>query len=349
MAQRRCVSSRYVDAGAKAWTNQYWKAGLLLLLYLHTVYFNYPDMCVNHPTSTSDTQTISPFFPFTFHLQHDSLELPMTPALNQVLQHPAIWRVGQLATNLKGSIATGFTVLDGALPNRGWASGEMTEVLANEHGIGEVLLLVPAVKQLTQSGRSVALIAPPLIPFPAAWEAEGILLNRIVVIRAEGKDLLWATEQAAKSGACGMVIAWANTSVGASSRRGSQWSGCHYENDRALRRLHVAAEIGKTALIVYRPQSALANPSPAPTRLMVTSHLGELRIEIAKRRGVLQVSTISLNLHPSHWQSRTIKSFQETTPQTKQTPRTPRAPHAYGKQHDRVPVSALGTTSPSRR
>ena len=238
----------------------------------------------------------------------------MTPALQHVLQHPAIWRVGQLGIAMKSAVATEYAALDRALPNHGWANGELTEILANEHGIGELTLVMPAIRQVTQSGRSVVLVAPPLIPFPVAWEAQRIRLDRLVIIRAVGKDLFWATEQAAKSGACAMVIAWGNNEA-------------HARNDKALRRLHVAADIGKTALLLYRPSNAISNPSPAPTRLVVSAQGGQLQVQIAKRRGAVMAETIALNLHPPHWQSRTLRASHDTVIDVARATRATRDKH----------------------
>ena len=226
------------------------------------------------------------------------LNIGETYGLDDILKHPKIWRIGQVPQGVRAGIPTGHPGLNAALPSHGWAQGEMTEMLSNEQGIGELSLLIPAMRQTTQAGRSVMLIAPPYLPFPAAWEAHGIQMNRVVLVRAEGQELLWATEQAARSGACGMVIAWASH-----HRR-----DCNYQ---ALRRLQVAADNGNTALFLYRPANVLADASPAPTRIVLSSKSGELHVHIAKRRGALLADTLALDLHPPHWRVRTVTAAQE--------------------------------------
>lgn len=219
--------------------------------------------------------------------------LATSPAksLDALLQRPDIWRFGQLPAGQKSVLRTGYPCLDRVLPAQGWDCGALTEILTNDQGVGELSLLIPALRQTTQQGGSVVLIAPPYLPFPARWEALGILLKHVVMIRAEGQNLLWAAEQTARSGACGMVLVWAS-----SNRRDFNYA--------SLRRLHVAADQGGTTLIAYRPAIAISEASPAPTRLMVSAVAGELNVRIAKRRGALMAETIQLNMYPAHWQVR---------------------------------------------
>lgn len=221
-------------------------------------------------------------------------------SLDTLLQRPDIWRIGQLPAGQKSAISTGYPCLDGVLPAQGWDGGALTEILTNDQGVGELSLLIPALRKTTQQGGSVVLIAPPYLPFPARWEALGILLKHLVMIRADGQNQLWAAEQTARSGACGMVLVWANN-----SRR--EW------NYASMRRLHVAASQGGTTLIAYRPAIAISEASPAPTRLMLSASAGELHVRIAKRRGALMAETIQLNMYPAHWKTRTFEITQAVT------------------------------------
>ena len=216
------------------------------------------------------------------------------PALAEILQNPAIWRVGQLPASVKHAIPTGFTALDRALPARGWEKGAMSEILTNDQGIGELSILAPAFRNTTQQGGNVVIAGIPHLPFPHAWESAGISLNRVLLLGAEGSNLLWALEQAARSSACGMVVAWTTT--------------CRKElTYQALRRLHVAAETGGTTLILFRPENIIDQSSPAPTRIALKGMLGELRLRILKRRGALLAETIVVNVYPPHWQRPTLE------------------------------------------
>lgn len=234
-------------------------------------------------------------------------------ALDDILKNPAVWRIGQVPMSEKTTIASGSSVLDDVLPGHGWELGALTEILANDQGIGELSLLIPALREMTRSGRTVILVAPPYLPLPLAWEGHGVMLNRIAIVSAEKQDLLWAIEQSARCGAAGMVVAWEPT-----NQRG--W------NYQALRRLHVAADNGRTALLLYRRASAHGDASPAPTRLLLSMDTGELQIRIVKRRGALMPETIRLNLFPSHWRIRTAHAALEKLQALRENAATPVLP-----------------------
>ncbi len=216
----------------------------------------------------------------------------MNASLDTLLQRPDIWRFGQLPSRTRASISTGFTALDQALPDRGWEQGALTEVLSNEQGIGELSLLMPALSQVSQSGKGIVLVAPPFIPFPTAWAAHGINLQHVVMVRAREQDQLWAMEQAARAGGCGMVIGWPANQHGL---------GLNYP---ALRRLHVAATAGGSTLILYRHLPAADEASPAPTRMAVSARNGYLQCRLIKRRASLLSTELTLPIYPAHWARR---------------------------------------------
>ena len=221
----------------------------------------------------------------------------MTQALTDILKHPEIWRVGQLPRRVKPSIPTGFPDFDRVLPARGWEQGAMTEILANDQGIGEMSLLAPALRQTTLAGRNVVIAGVPYVPFPHAWESLGISLNNVLLLRAEGAHLLWSLEQAARSASCAIIVAWT--------------TACRKElTYQALRRLHRAAETGGATLILFRPENIIDQASPAPTRIALKSTLGKLHLRIFKRRGAMLAETIRINVFPDHWTSRTIHCDQ---------------------------------------
>ena len=236
----------------------------------------------------------------------------MSQALTDILQHPAIWRVGQIPANIKPAISTGFVELDRALPANGWEQGAMSEVLANEQGIGELSLIAPALRLATAQGRNVVLLAPPYLLFPHAWESAGISLNQVLLVAADGANLLWAIEQASRSRACGIVVAWTTS--------------CRKElTYPALRRLHVAADTGGSTLILMRPHNVRDQASPAPTRIAVNSSDGELKVQVIKRRGALLAQTISLSVYPEHWQRRTVEHTQAALAQQRSPAHRPEA------------------------
>ena len=149
--------------------------------------------------------------------------------------------------------ASGFQELDAALPNGGWQSGTIVELMPAEIGIGELRLLMPALARITHSDRHVALVSPPYIPFAPALSNHGVRLERLLVIRAEkNMDMLWAMEQTLRCNSFGAVVGWPESI-----------------RDRDVRRPQLAAEAGRSTGFLYRSPAAAREASPAAMRLQV--------------------------------------------------------------------------------
>ena len=83
-------------------------------------------------------------------------------------------------------------------------------------------------------------------------------------------DLLWALEQALKSGHVGAILAWLPL---------------HLRAD-ALRRLQIAAQAHDGPVFVFRDAQARSKPSPAPLRLLLQpAGVDGLSVRLLKRRG----------------------------------------------------------------
>ncbi|MBI2316561.1 MAG: translesion DNA synthesis-associated protein ImuA [Betaproteobacteria bacterium] len=184
--------------------------------------------------------------------------------------HPALWRGADLARTAAPGVPSGFPVLDAELPGGGWPVGSLTEILRTQEGIGELRILGPALAALSAQGRHLAWIAPPYSPYAPALAAAGIDPGQLFVVRTGNeKEALWAIEQALRSNACGAVLAWLQ------SPRYAE-----------LRRLQLAAEGGGRALaVLFRPEKAAAEPSPAVLRIALGAAAGGLAVRIVKRRG----------------------------------------------------------------
>ncbi len=215
----------------------------------------------------------------------------MQQAIEDLLRNPAVWRVGQVPHNAHGSIPTAYPALDQILPERGWPLGALTELLVTETGAGELSLLTPALQAVCAKAQGVVLAGPPFLPHARAWEAVGIELDRMLVIDADGADLLWSAEQALRSGECGAAVLWA------------QRAGKTLDH-RALQRLHLAASKGNAACLLFRPASAQSTPSPAPLRVTLKAHAGQLQVQVIKCRGALRVTPGTVDVFPPHWSER---------------------------------------------
>lgn len=182
-------------------------------------------------------------------------------AIDALLHQRRVWR-GQPAALPPSRQPTGHAELDAALPTGGWPESALSEVLIPVDGVGELQLLWPTLARLSRAGERIALVAPPYIPFAPAWQAAGIELRMLQVVEAASpRDALWATEQCLRSGSCGAVLCWPSTA-----------------DDRALRRLQVAAESGRTLAFATRPLTAARNPSPAALRIAIDAQPAQLRV-----------------------------------------------------------------------
>lgn len=191
----------------------------------------------------------------------------MNDALHELLRQPGIWRTTH-ATPEFPVIPSGFAELDAILPGGGWQDRALTEVLHDQSGLGELRLLMPALARLSHSGRWVAMVGPPNIPYAPALAAQGLDLSRVLLVHPRrDSDALWAVEQALRSGTCAAVLAWPGQL-----------------SNRQLRRLQLATESGATWGILFRPGAMAGHASPAAIRLRVQGHPSGTTLEFLKLR-----------------------------------------------------------------
>ena len=206
----------------------------------------------------------------------------LAPALALETLHPALWRAHQLGRTEVVALASGFAELDAQLPGGGWPAGVLTELLLPHAGVGELRLLAPVLAGLQQQQRCVMWFDPPAAPCAWALSALGIDLQRLVVVHARcplksrarerlpAADMLWALEQALKSGHLGAVLAWLPARLPAD----------------ALRRLQLAAQAHEGPVFLLRDAQMRNRPSAAPLRLLLSCAGPDLlRVLLLKRRG----------------------------------------------------------------
>lgn len=205
-------------------------------------------------------------------------------ALSHLLEARQVWR-GR-ATPIEGGQPTGWPALDALLPARGWPEAALTEILLPADGVGELRLVLPTLARLTQGPRPVMLIAPPYAPCAMGWRQQGVKLAQVEIVDADAKHVLWAAEQALRSGSCAAVLAWPQQA-----------------DDRSLRRLQVAADSGRALAFVFRDRRCLANASPAALRLELAATPQSL-LWIRKCRGA------NAPEHPLSWQASSLDTIR---------------------------------------
>ena len=223
----------------------------------------------------------------------------MSTSLDRLLRQQRVWRGNHVADAAAGALPTGYPRLDARLPGGGWPRAALVELLVERHGIGELGLLMPVLARLSApapadgayAGVSVAQgtprwlcwVAPPLLPYAPALAAQGIALERVLLVHPPsgggtgrntgqessqdtGHDALWAAEQALVSRHCAVVLVWSA-----------------HARTQALRRLQLAAEAADTLVVVFRPPAAAAQRSPALLRLQLD---GDGTLHVLKGRGM---------------------------------------------------------------
>jgi protein ImuA len=196
--------------------------------------------------------------------------------------HPSLWRASQLAHSATRCVDTGFAALSAQLPGGGWPLGTLIDLLVQQHGIGELRLLRPALAGLGK--RPIVLLQPPHAPQALALAALGLEPSQLIWIRsgAKSSDALWAAEQVLRSGCCGALLLWQSHARG-----------------ETLRRLHLAAQSGETLFCMLRPLAAAQDSSPAPLRLSLKPAAGGIDIGFVKRRGPQRDAPLFLPMSPS--------------------------------------------------
>ena len=197
--------------------------------------------------------------------------------LAALLRDARIWRAQGAGARATGPavVASGWPKLDARLPDHGWPLGTLVELLLPTTGLGELTLLLPALRALTtgpaaDAGRRwLAWIAPPHTPYPPALAQGGIGPEQLLLVAApKAEDRLWAFEQALRSDGCAAVLGWLEA-----------------VDDRWLRRLKLAAETGRTLAVLFRPERCRVQSSPAALRLVLEARAGELDVTVLKGRG----------------------------------------------------------------
>lgn len=165
--------------------------------------------------------------------------------------------------------SSGFPELDALLPGQGWPLSSLIELLPAAEGIGEMRLVLPALKQLCNEARDIVFVRPPHVPYPPALAKAGLPLNRIVWIDTESdEDARWVAEQTLRQGMSGAVLVWSDCT-----------------KDLALRRMQLAAREGDALAFLYRSPNIKVSASPATLRLALSAASTGLRVDILKVQG----------------------------------------------------------------
>lgn len=194
----------------------------------------------------------------------------MSDLLKNLIHDARVWQGNQHHKTVHHNEPTGFEVLDASPGPSGWPRGALSECLLKHHGIGELQLVLPLIRRLSQAGKTVFWVNPPYTPYAPALAREQVALDQVVMIHTEtADDMLWTLENCLRSSVTGLVLAW----PGRLSSRG-------------IRRLQLAAEAGSNLCILFREAHNTQQSSPAALRLTLTpAAQNTLELNTLKRRG----------------------------------------------------------------
>ena len=195
-------------------------------------------------------------------------------------------------------MGTGYPALDQALAG-GWPADGLNEFLLDQDGIGELQLLVPAMRTLSQSqNRWIVWINPPHKPCASALESLGIDLDKILMIYPKNaQEALWSLEKVLRSGSSSMALAWIDETA------------LSIKNSR---RLQLAARQGHCCCTLFRPARAASQPSMARLRLALKAQGPDaLQVDIRKRQGAWPLDGLKVTLsHAPGQQKASAESVQ---------------------------------------
>ncbi len=195
------------------------------------------------------------------------------PALGAFAHLDAVWRANELAQSHQPTVGTGFAQLDAELPNAGWPTGALIEILQTQAGSHEWRLLLPALRACSGLG-SVVLVGSPHLPNLAALASMGVASSSLIVVEAsQPAQRLWAAEQVLRCREVAALMVWLPQA-----------------RSEQLRRLHLASSShanGQPRLVfAFRPVQAAQESSAAPLRLRLASGAQQqLEVQIIKRKG----------------------------------------------------------------
>ncbi|HEY9193567.1 MAG TPA: translesion DNA synthesis-associated protein ImuA [Methyloversatilis sp.] len=200
------------------------------------------------------------------------------------LPHPSLWRADEAAIPCPPGVPTGHAALDTELPGGGWPPGEMTELLTDCSGHGELSLLLPLLVRSSQNEGWIAWVAPPHIPGIPALASAGLRTPRLLIVRASTTgERAWALRQALRSDACTAVVGWLD-----------------HVDTALLRRLQLAVRETTMPLLLFRSAHSAHTASPAALRLQLSAGApGVLRLDILKRWGRPASRPLHLSLEDS--------------------------------------------------
>lgn len=226
--------------------------------------------------------------------------MPLDPHSSLEALHPSLWRASQLARGMGDYVECGYPQLAQELPGGGWPAGALVELLIDHAGSAELQLLQAALR--AQHRGQIVFLQAPYQPHACALLQAGLSRQRLLWLRSQKlADTLWAAEQILSSANCAALLFWQNQ-----------------VKVESLRRLHLAAQHGRTLFYLVRSSRFIEHPSPAILRIHLQVVRQGLSLSFIKRRGVQKNEALLLPmpLPAAMWMRSSIESHVPSTENT---------------------------------
>ena len=160
----------------------------------------------------------------------------------------------------QAAISTGCEAMDACLPQRGYIPGSIVEYLRVAPACGaSYLVFAAAAEAMKHTSGFLVLVDIAQHFYPPALQAHGIDLEKVIFVRPESlADAIWVVDQALRTPAIAAVVAELDRI-----------------DDRAARRLQLAAESGDGLALLLRGAAARKQPSWAEVQWLVGSRDSE--------------------------------------------------------------------------
>jgi len=214
------------------------------------------------------------------------------PQLLELLDQGDIWRGSQPRTTHM-ALSSGYPSFDQVLHLGGWPKNRLIEILTEQHAIGEIQLILPAIAKQMAQGGWLFLIEPPFIPYAPAWLKAGVPVERVMVIQSCNKgDELWACEQV-----------MANASVACCLF----WPVKDYLSHKHLKRLQLATQKGSALNFIFRSSEMAEQSSAASLRLLINKPIAVNRLSQASCHARHRKIELSILKQPSGWSGQALQ------------------------------------------
>ena len=197
--------------------------------------------------------------------------------IEQLLNQPNIWQ-GRHYQSPEG-IDSGHPTLNNALPGNGWPRDGIIEIVSTP-GMGEVSLLLPALRHAQRQGHVIFLSVPWQLHGPQLAE-QGLDLNQVLSVDAPMEQQQWCAEQSLKSAACSALLFWPSKAL----------------TFTAYRRLQILCHERQKPCFLFMRQAS--KESPCSVRVAITHRTAHgIELQILKSRGTWVNPSLSLPLNP---------------------------------------------------